>query len=151
MLSMCKGFPSKPATLPDARKRVAEWLAKRGLSRSDLSIDNGSGLSHEEKGRAMAMVQLLRQAWGAPYAGDLLKSLPVAGEDGTLSARMKSSIAKGKAFLKTGTLTDTRALAGYVQARSGKTYAVAAIINDPKAGKGVAALDAFIAWIVDNG
>jgi D-alanyl-D-alanine carboxypeptidase/D-alanyl-D-alanine-endopeptidase (penicillin-binding protein 4) len=64
---------------------------------------------------------------------------------------MKSSIAKGKAFLKTGTLTDTRALAGYVQARSGKTYAVAAIINDPHAGKGVAALDAFIAWIVDNG
>jgi D-alanyl-D-alanine carboxypeptidase/D-alanyl-D-alanine-endopeptidase (penicillin-binding protein 4) len=151
MLSMCKGFPTKPATLPDARKRVAEWLAKRGLSRSDLSIDNGSGLSHEEKGRAMAMVQLLRQAWRAPYADDLLKSLPVAGEDGTLSARMKSSIAKGKAFLKTGTLTDTRALAGYVQARSGKTYAVAAIINDPHAGKGVAALDAFIAWIVDNG
>jgi serine-type D-Ala-D-Ala carboxypeptidase/endopeptidase (penicillin-binding protein 4) len=151
MLSMSKGFPSRPATLPEARKRMAEWLSKRGLSQADLSVDNGSGLSHEEKGRAMALVQLLRQAWGGPHGRDLLRSLPVAGEDGTLSTRMTQSIAKGKAYLKTGTLTDTRAVAGYVQARSGKTYAVAAIINDPKAGRGVSALDAFIEWIFDNG
>ena len=151
MLSLSKGFPARPATLPEARKRMAEWLNKRGLSQADLSVDNGSGLSHDEKGRALALVQLLRQAWHGPHARELLRSLPVAGEDGTMSMRLTSSIAKGKAYLKTGTLTDTRAVAGYVQARSGKTYAVAAIINDPKAGKGVAALDAFIEWIFDNG
>ena len=31
--------------------------------------------------------------------------------------------ARGQAFLKTGTLNDTRALAGYVHAASGKMYA----------------------------
>lgn len=151
MLSMSKGFPARPATMPEARKRIGQWLERHGLGPVDLQVDNGSGLSHDEKGRAQALVQLLRQAWLAPYGRELLQTLPVAGEDGTMSTRMTSSVARGKAFLKTGTLIDTRSLAGYVLAKSGRTYAVVAIINDPKATKGVPALDAFIEWIVDNG
>ena len=96
-------------------------------------------------------MQLLRKAWSGPHAQALMQSLPVAGQDGTLSNRLTQSSARGKAFLRTGTLVDTRSLAGYVQGRSGRMYAVAAIINDPKATKGVPALDAFIEWIVDNG
>ncbi|HRH18023.1 MAG TPA: D-alanyl-D-alanine carboxypeptidase/D-alanyl-D-alanine-endopeptidase [Aquabacterium sp.] len=151
MLSMSRGFPARPATLTEARQRMAQWLTKQGLGRADLSLDNGSGLSHDERGKAQALVQLLRKAWSGPHAQALMQSLPVAGQDGTLSNRLTQSSARGKAFLKTGTLVDTRSLAGYVQGRSGRMYAVAAIINDPKATKGVPALDAFIEWIVDNG
>ena len=39
------------------------------------------------------------------------------------------------AFLKTGTLSDTRALAGYVRSRSGTVYAVTAIVNHPEAAR----------------
>ena len=38
--------------------------------------------------------------------------------------------------MKTGMLEDTRAVAGYVQAASGKRYVVVAIINHPNAGRG---------------
>ncbi|HEX5374250.1 MAG TPA: D-alanyl-D-alanine carboxypeptidase/D-alanyl-D-alanine-endopeptidase [Aquabacterium sp.] len=151
MLSMAKGFPSRPATLAEARKRMNQWLVRQGLAQDDLVIDNGSGLSHAERGRADVLVQLLRKAWHGPHAQDVFQSLPVAGEDGTLSTRFKAPDVRGQAHLKTGTLVGARSLAGYVKGRSGRTYAVAAIINDPKADKGLGALDAFIEWVMLNG
>jgi D-alanyl-D-alanine carboxypeptidase len=38
-----------------------------------------------------------------------------------------------------------------VQGRSGRMYAVAAIINDPNASKGRSALDKFIEWVMEQG
>lgn len=151
MLSLSTGFPVRPATLPEARKRMTQWLAKQGLTREDLSVANGSGLAHDERGRASALVSLLRKAWVSPHAPTFLESLPVAGEDGTMSTRLKGAATQGKAFLKTGTLNGTRSLAGYVQGRSGRMYAVAAIINDPQAAKGRPALDKFIEWVMEQG
>jgi serine-type D-Ala-D-Ala carboxypeptidase/endopeptidase (penicillin-binding protein 4) len=71
--------------------------------------------------------------------------------DGTLSRRMTESAATGRAFLKTGTLADTRALAGYVKSLGGRMYAVAAIINHVDAPQHTAALDAMIDWTVRQG
>jgi hypothetical protein len=65
-----------------------------------------------------------------------VESLPIAGVDGTLAHRLRNGSATGHAFLKTGTLRDTRALAGYVRARSGTVYAVAAVVNHAEAGRG---------------
>jgi D-alanyl-D-alanine carboxypeptidase/D-alanyl-D-alanine-endopeptidase (penicillin-binding protein 4) len=130
---------------------MTAWLAKQGLTREDLSVANGSGLAHDERGRASALVSLLRKAWVSPHAPTFLESLPVAGEDGTMSTRLKGAATQGKAFLKTGTLNGTRSLAGYVQGRSGRMYAVAAIINDPQAAKGRPALDKFIEWVMEQG
>ena len=42
---------------------------------------------------------------------------------------MTSGAATGQAYLKTGTLSDTRALAGYVRAKSGRVYAVSMIVT----------------------
>ena len=64
---------------------------------------------------------------------------------------MQKGLAHGHAYLKTGTLRDTRALAGYVRGRSGKVYAVAALVNHPQAARGTPALDAFIEWVAKNG
>ena len=46
---------------------------------------------------------------------------------------MKSGAATGQAYLKTGTLSDTRALAGYVRGKSGKVYAVSLVVSDAEA------------------
>ena len=53
----------------------------------------------------------------------------------------------GVAHMKTGMLEDTRAVAGYVLAASGKRYVVVAIINHPNASRGTAAHDALIEWV----
>ena len=49
---------------------------------------------------------------------------------GTLSNRMLYF--KDKLFAKTGTLQNVSAIAGYLTAESGKTYAFCIIINDAK-------------------
>jgi D-alanyl-D-alanine carboxypeptidase/D-alanyl-D-alanine-endopeptidase (penicillin-binding protein 4) len=151
LLSLAQGFPQRAATLPEARERLSQWLRKQGLQPGDIEVDNGSGLSRAERGKPRAMVQLLRNAWHARQGRAFLDSLPVAGVDGTLAHRMTESPAAGRAFLKTGTLADTRALAGYVRSLGGRMYAVAAVINHPEAPRHTDTLDALIDWTVRHG
>ncbi|HET9642927.1 MAG TPA: D-alanyl-D-alanine carboxypeptidase, partial [Burkholderiaceae bacterium] len=145
------GTPALRSPLVAAQGRVAQWLRAQGLGDGDLRVEQGSGQSRNERGKPLAMVQLLRNAWHAAHAKVFVDSLPVAGVDGTLAQRMRSGAAAGNAFLKTGTLSDTRALAGYVRARSWKVYAVAVLVNHPKATLATPALDAFIEWVARNG
>lgn len=150
MLSMAPGFLQRPATLPAARERLSIWLRRQGLMAGDIAVDSGCGLSREERGKPRAMVQLLRRAHATPQAQEFIQSLPVAGIDGTLAHRMTRGQATGRAFLKTGTLLDTRALAGYVHGR-GTIYALAALVNHPEAQRATPMLDAVVEWIAANG
>ena len=142
--------PEKQAR-QSAKNRVHGWLRDQGLIDGDIRVDLGSGQSREERGKPRAMVQLLRNAWRAEGAQAFVNSLPIAGVDGTLVNRMRNGSATGQAFLKTGTLSDTRALAGYVRSRSGVVYAVTAIVNHPDAARARAALDVFIGWVAKHG
>ena len=151
MLSLSPGFPSRPATLSGAQRTMTLWLRDQGLADGDVEVENGSGLSHTERAKPRALVQLLRKAWRAAQAQAFFDSLPIAGVDGTMKGRLIGSRAAGQAYLETGTLNDTRALAGYVHGASGKMYAVALMVNsaDPAAGR--PALDAMVAWLAKNG
>lgn len=151
MLSLAKGFPVRPASLESAQGSLKRWYERQGLRDGDIALDNGSGLSRGERGRPRALVQLLLNAWRSPLGKPFLESLPVAGVDGTLAHRMAHGAATGRAFLKTGTLNDTRALAGYVQGASGQFYAVAALVNHLHAARATPSLDAFIEWLAKNG
>jgi D-alanyl-D-alanine carboxypeptidase/D-alanyl-D-alanine-endopeptidase (penicillin-binding protein 4) len=51
------------------------------------------------------------------------------------------------AHIKTGTLTDVRAVAGYVLSASGRRYVVVSIINSPKAPAAQPVHDALLAWV----
>ena len=139
------------SALREAQDRVHAWLRAQGLADGDIRIDVGSGQSRAERGKPRALVHLLLNAWRTGGAKALLDSLPIAGVDGTLAHRMQHGSATGQAYLKTGTLSDTRALAGYVHAKSGKVYAVAAMVNHPSAARATPALDAFIEWVAENG
>ena len=151
MLSLARGFPLLAASLAGAQTSVHAWLRRQGLRDDDITMDNGSGLSRTERGKPRALVQLLRQAWTSRDAQSFFDSLPVAGVDGTLERRMQHGAATGRAFLKTGSLLDARALAGYVSGHSGTMYAVAALVNHPHAGRASPALDGMIEWVAKHG
>ncbi len=151
LLSLARGFPAQAATLARARDRVHEWLQGQGLPPGDIELDNGSGLSRAERGKPRAMVHLLMRAWWARDARSFIDSLPVAGVDGTLAHRLQGGWAAGQAFLKTGSLLDTRALAGYVRGRTGRIYALAVMVNHPQAGRTTATLDAIVEWLAAHG
>jgi D-alanyl-D-alanine carboxypeptidase/D-alanyl-D-alanine-endopeptidase (penicillin-binding protein 4) len=150
MLALTRGFPQRAATLAEAQARMNEWLARQGMGDGDIEVENGSGLSRGERAKPRALAQLLAHAWRAPQRSQFVDSLPVAGVDGTLEHRMQGTAAEGRAFLKTGTLLDTRALAGYVTGGSGKVYAVALMVNHPEADRAVASMDKFIEWVAKS-
>jgi D-alanyl-D-alanine carboxypeptidase/D-alanyl-D-alanine-endopeptidase (penicillin-binding protein 4) len=140
-----------PATIDDARRAVRGWLEQRGLDFPELVLDNGSGLSRTERISAANQVRLLRDAAASPYADLFRASLPIAGVDGTMRYRLRDHPVSGHAWIKTGSLVGVRAIAGYVDAASGRRYAVSMLVNGPQAKASRAAQDEFIRWVYING
>ena len=140
--------PATPAKAADVVRRV---LRLRGVAMPKLVMENGSGLSRNERITAGGLVRLLVAADRSAVREDFASSLAVAAIDGTLERRFVAGPVAGQALLKTGSLEGVRALAGYVLDGAGHRHAVAAIINHPNAARGGAALDALVQWIWQNG
>ena len=101
-------------TLALARRNVEAWFDEQRIDRSGLLLDNGSGLSRSERIAPRTLALVLKAAHAGKHAPELLMSLPVAGVDGSMRRRLKGTPAEGWARLKTGTLKNVTALAGYV-------------------------------------
>jgi len=141
--------PGTPATEAAAREWLARWAALRlGDTAAGLRIDNGSGLSRHTRVSAQALAQLLQQAWASPVMAELKSSLPASGVDGTLR---RSPADAGRAHLKTGSLRDVVAVAGYVLADSGRRYVLVAVVQHPQAGAARPVLDALVQWTIADG
>ncbi len=112
--------------------RQWQWLAQKGITAPHLVMENGSGLSRAERVSAREMASMLQAAWKSPYAAEFISSLPITGLDGTMRKRLKHTAMSGEAHIKTGTLNTVRAIAGFSRDSNGTTWAVVAILNDPK-------------------
>ena len=134
-----------------AGREVRRWLAENGIADSGLVLDNGSGLSRSERITPQQMASMLKVAWHGRHAAELLMSLPVAGVDGTLRKRLRDGPAAGWARLKTGTLRNVVALAGYVHDDQGRPWAVAMMVNHDNASQARPALDALVDAIARHG
>jgi serine-type D-Ala-D-Ala carboxypeptidase/endopeptidase (penicillin-binding protein 4) len=132
-----------------SEQRLRDWLKSVGLNDPSLRFDNGSGLSRIERSSALALVKLLQHGYKHQVMPEFISSLAVAGQDGTLTKRLKSIA--GLAHLKTGTLQDSVALAGYVLGKSGQWYVFAGIINHNNTAGGQATLDQLVVWLQLNG
>jgi D-alanyl-D-alanine carboxypeptidase/D-alanyl-D-alanine-endopeptidase (penicillin-binding protein 4) len=138
------------AELADAA--VRRWLRAAGIDDAGLVTDNGSGLSRSERISPWQLARALAVASQGRHAADLAMSLPTAGVDGTMRNRLKASPAAGWARLKTGTLRNVVALAGYVRDAQGRPWAVAMMINDEqRASRGRPVLDALVDHIARQG
>ena len=141
-----QGTPRKGA------EAVSAFLSSRGLHFPELRIENGSGLSRHARISARHVGDLLIDAYKSPFRNVLMRSLAVAGVDGTMKRRLRRTAVRGRGFFKTGTLRDVRSIAGYVKAVNGKTYAIAILHNDPKARRrALAAHDKLIEWVYAGG
>ena len=124
-----------------AQRVVRQWLAKKGITAPHLVMENGSGLSRAERVSAREMAQMLQAAWKSPYAAEFISSMPIAGKDGTMRKRLKTTAMNGQAHIKTGTLNTVRAISGFSRDSNGNTWAVVAILNDPRPWGASAILD----------
>jgi D-alanyl-D-alanine carboxypeptidase/D-alanyl-D-alanine-endopeptidase (penicillin-binding protein 4) len=134
-----------------SQRNIAAWWKSRLPGSVAPVLENGSGLSRKERSSAASINSLLQLAASSPQSQVFANSLGIAGVDGTV-ARMRdrngNSAAIGQAQLKTGTLRDVAAIAGYANALNGQRYSLAAIINHPNAPAARPALDALVEWVV---
>lgn len=122
------------------------WIQKKGWNFSELVLENGAGLSRIERINAMHLGDLLDDAFHSAVMPELMASLPIYGLDGSLSRRKESALF-GRAHLKTGSLENVRAIAGYVIDAKGRYWSVVFMANGDKASETRKAQDALLTWV----
>lgn len=135
-------------TLAGSRALLQDWWRQRlGITEAP-QIANGSGLSRSDRVSAGALARLLQYAWASPLMPELMSSLPISGQDGTL--RRSRWSARGQAHLKTGSLRDVASVAGFVHAEGGRRYVLVALVNHPNAGAVRPAIEALVDWVAQQ-
>jgi D-alanyl-D-alanine carboxypeptidase/D-alanyl-D-alanine-endopeptidase (penicillin-binding protein 4) len=114
----------------EGKEEVQEVLTGIGIPSDAYVLADGSGLSRYSYLTANTLVRLLRHAYRAPYRDLFEEALPLAGVDGTIGRRLRGTAGEGNVRAKTGTLSNVRALSGYVTTRSGDTLAFSMIVNN---------------------
>lgn len=97
---------------------VRRALGEAAVPLTGVRIVDGSGLSSRNRLTAAAVIGILVVAWNDPaIRPSFVHSLAVAGVNGTLEDRLERPPARGAVLAKTGTLSESSALSGYVRGK----------------------------------
>lgn len=119
-----------PGSTERGRAAVREVLGEWSISTDTLVLYDGSGLSRYNYVSADLMNDVLLRVWrDEGLRGPFVAALPVGGHDGTLEARMRNSRLDRRVQAKTGTISNVRSLAGYLERESGEKLAFTMIAN----------------------
>ena len=140
-----------PATLNKGRKAVKEILRSKGaLSSGTLKIDNGSGLSRTAKLSAKMLADMYDNAY-TRYAERWMNTLAIAGVDGTIKKRFRSTKVKNRAWMKTGTLKRTKNIGGYVKSKTGQLYEAVILVKSNRGNWRASHLqNEILKWLVSH-
>lgn len=125
---------------------VRKRLGEQGLSLKSLVMGNGSGLSRNTAVSAADLGAMLVKASGD---SDFVHSIARLGVEGTVKNRLLGTDMVGRGRIKTGSLNDVRAIAGYIDGKSGRRYAIVSIIQstDAQTAAGKKLHDDFMLWV----
>lgn len=137
------------STLSGARVVRTFMTQRAGVDPEDFILFDGSGLSGHDLVTPRAITTLLQYAATQPWFTAWRATLPVGGEDGTLRARFPSAPMKDHVFAKTGTLSEARALSGYIDCASGQTLIFSVMVNahTPRTSDDMKAMDRIVSAI----
>ena len=140
-------------TATRSRQVIGEWMQRHNISTEGMLIDNGSGLSRTGRIAPLQLAGVLQAMQQSVWAPEFQSSLPIVALDGTMRKRLLGSPAASRARIKTGTLKNVVAIAGYVPDANNQLCVVVAMINSDLVGNGNgrAAVDALIEWVARTG
>jgi D-alanyl-D-alanine carboxypeptidase/D-alanyl-D-alanine-endopeptidase (penicillin-binding protein 4) len=120
LLAMGADLFGPPGTAQKGRRAVSMYLEELGLPAGSYLLENGSGLSRISRIRPLDLVRVLEHIHDdfGTVGPELVSSMPVAGQDGTLRRRFRGSAAAGLVRAKTGTLGGVSCLSGYASVGS---------------------------------
>lgn len=143
-----KPYSDYPATFD----YIQQWWHNHLPNHTPPIMTRASGLCRDCRITPSSLMAVLDMAYHSRDFATYQASLPIAGISGTmkhLKERQPDNPAIGRAWIKTGTLDNVASMAGYVQAKSGRWYAVVAMINAPSImynTQAKAVLDETLAW-----
>ena len=136
-----------PATESKGIAAVNSWLMTKGFNFNELVVENGSGLSRIERISAEHLGRMLVSAYNSPVMPELMASLPILAQDGTVKKRLNESQSSGRAHLKTGSLDGVSAIAGYEIDANGHRHVLVMLVNHVNAAASKGVQDALIEWV----
>ncbi len=111
---------------------VSGFLKRIGIADTEFKVDDGCGLSRDNRVTANAIVQILQTNFVGRYRDEFMSSLAVGGKDGTLDNRFKEM--RGRLIAKTGYIANVSALSGYLKGRDDQWYAFSILMNGVPSG-----------------
>jgi D-alanyl-D-alanine carboxypeptidase/D-alanyl-D-alanine-endopeptidase (penicillin-binding protein 4) len=127
------GISNTPATTDSTDEvglRVERTiLTQLGVDPAGYVLADGSGLSRHNLVSPEAIAQTLRAMAHSPAAAVYRASLSVAGISGTLQSRFRNTPAQGILQAKTGTLSGTAAISGYLDPPNYEPLVFSIIVN----------------------
>ena len=137
-----------PGSVAKGIAAIHAWLEQQQLQFPELVLENGSGLSRDERISARHLGAVLLTAWRSPYMPEFLASLPILSMDGTLRRRNGGGLS-GRAHLKTGSLDNVRTQAGILLDEQGRQMVIVMLHNDVRADTagGEAVQNALLQWV----
>lgn len=110
---------------------IYNFWKNHGVDLQGMYMVDGSGLSRHNSITTHQLVSMLRVlAKDSMVFPSFYRSLPIAGESGTIRKLADSTAAEGNLRAKSGTMSRVRAYAGYVDTKSGNRLAFAMIANN---------------------
>ena len=137
----------KFVSLDLAYAAIQQWLFAKRLNFPEMIIENGSGLSRRARISARHLGDLLQAAYHSPVMPELMASLAIVAVDGTARNRLRNSGVAARAHIKTGSLRDVSAVAGYVLGKNNRRYAVVFMANHANAANAKPAIDRLLEWL----
>jgi D-alanyl-D-alanine carboxypeptidase/D-alanyl-D-alanine-endopeptidase (penicillin-binding protein 4) len=113
-----------------ARRITAERLRQWGARDDGFLVWDGSGLSRRDLLSPSTIIRVLDAMRKHTDFRVFYDAMPIAGVDGTLRGRMRSTQGEANVRGKTGTLGNVRSLSGYVTTRSGRIILFSVLCNN---------------------
>ncbi|BAQ65630.1 D-alanyl-D-alanine carboxypeptidase/D-alanyl-D-alanine-endopeptidase [Geminocystis sp. NIES-3709] len=125
------------------KDELTEWeslnkmMNDLGVSERDYKLKDGSGLSRHNLITPSALVTILKGINNSKYQNIFANSLSIAGVNGTLENRFKDSNITNNLYGKTGTLTGSASLSGYLKNDNYEDLVFSIIVNNSTASSAV--------------
>jgi D-alanyl-D-alanine carboxypeptidase/D-alanyl-D-alanine-endopeptidase (penicillin-binding protein 4) len=129
---VCKrlGFAATgQGTWATGTQQVDEFLQSIHVPQGEYKLDDGCGLSKENRVSAHLMVSVLEHDFYGKSAKIWMNSLAVAGEDGTLADRFRGTDLRGRVIAKSGFVNGVSCLSGYLYAKDNRWYCFSILFN----------------------
>lgn len=130
------------------RNLIHGYLGGLGIERGEFHVDDGSGLSRENRLSANAITKVLLDVYKSKNWALYKDSLAVGGVDGTISKYFKEEKYRGKIFGKTGYIDGVKSFSGICSGKNGD-YIFSILANKTRGGTRKAINDIAKA-IIDN-